>query len=94
MNEIITPNGTTLYYKVSYDLGGYSHVTSRENPRGYTLHVQRQRNTFIAFQGLEHESGAVRLFLHEVKRKSKAQESIAYDMVPAKLAEITDRYGL
>lgn len=94
MNEHITKNGRVLYYKLDYDLGGYSHATSREHPRGYYLSVQRQKSSFMAFQGLEHPSGAVRIFLHEVKRKSKKQEDVAQQMIPEQLRIIEERYDL
>ncbi len=94
MNQHITQNGITLYYKLDYDLGGYSHATNREHPRGYYLSVRRQPDRFLAHQGLENEAGAVRIFLHEVNRKSKKQEQIAEDMIHDKLLEVEKRYSL
>lgn len=95
MLEFTTEKGTTLYYDVSYELGGYNHFTGGTTPRAYMLMVQRQRNQFSAFSGLDKPGGAVRMVLLEVGRRSKKQEAKAYSMVTSELLQdITNKYGI
>ena len=95
MLEFTTEKGTTLYYDVSYELGGYNHFTSSDMPRAYMLNLKRQKNQFSAFSGLDSPSGAIRMVLLEVKRKSKKQEANAYSMVTDELLQdIANKYGI
>ena len=95
MLEFTTERGTTLYYKVSYELGGYNQFTSSEVPRAYMLSLKRQRNQFSAFSGLDSPSGAIRMVLLEVGRRSKKQEANAYNMVTDELLQdIANKYGI
>ena len=95
MLEFTTEKGTTLYYDVTYELGGYNHFTSSEIPRAYMLSLKRQKNQFSAFSGLDSPSGAIRMVLLEVKRKSKKQEANAYNMVTDELLQdIANKYGI
>lgn len=94
MYEFETEKGNILFYDINYSLGGYSYATNSEMKRGYYLSVQRKRNEFMAYQGLEHESGAIRQFVHEVKRKSNTQELIAYDKAMTIVKEIVEKYDL
>ena len=95
MLEFTTEKGTTLYYDVSYELGGYNHFTSSDMPRAYMLSLKRQRNQFSAFSGLDSPSGAIRMVLLEVGRRSKKQEAKAHDMVTDELLQdIANKYGI
>lgn len=94
MNEYITKKGNTIYWKIDYNLGGYSYATNKEMKRGYYLSVRRSPNEFMAYQGLEHPLGAVRMFIHEVTRQSVKQENIALNKVENKLIDIINRYSL
>ena len=95
MLEFTTEKGTTLYYDVSYELGGYNHFTGDITPRAYMLDIKRQKNQFSAFSGLDKPGGAIRMVLNEVKRKSKKQEAIAYNMVTDELLQdIANKYGI
>lgn len=95
MLEFTTQKGTKLYYDISYEIGGYNHFTGGTIPRAYMLVVQRKRNTFTAFSGLDSDSGAVRMALIEVGRKSKKQETNAYNMVTEEfLQDIANKYGV
>lgn len=80
MKEFTTKNGTTLYYEVSYDLGGFNYFTGKNDPRCYRLNIQRNPQEFAAFTDLNDESGAVRVVLFEVGRKSKKQLANAEGM--------------
>lgn len=95
MLEFTSEKGTTLYYDVSYELGGYNHFTYDITPRAYMLDIKRQKNEFSAFSGLDKPGGAVRMVLNEVKRKSKKQEANAYNMVTDELLQdIANKYGI
>ena len=95
MLEFTTEKGTTLYYDISYDLGGYNYFTGESDPRAYMLLMQREKHSFTAFNGLDAPSGAIRMVLLEVKRKSKKQEANAYSMVTAELLQdIANKYGI
>ena len=95
MLEFTTEKGTTLYYDVTYELGGYNHFTGGTTPRAYMLSIKRQRNVFSAFSGLDSSSGAVRMVLLEVGRRSKKQEANAYSMVTDELLQdIANKYGI
>ena len=95
MLEFTTEKGTTLYYDISYDLGGYNYFTGDADPRAYLLMIQRDKHTFSAFSGLDSPSGAIRMVLLEVKRKSKKQEANAYNMVTDELLQdIANKYGI
>ena len=95
MLEFTTEKGTTLYYDVTYELGGYNHFTGGTTPRAYMLSIKRQKNVFSAFSGLDSPSGAIRMVLLEVKRKSKKQEANAYKMVTDELLQdIANKYGI
>lgn len=91
MKEFTTENGTTLYYKVTYDLGGFNYFTGKNDPRCYSLNIQRNPQEFAAFSDLTDNRGAVRLLLFEVGRQSKKQlakaESIALDKLKEFLIE-------
>ena len=95
MLEFTTEKGTTLYYDIAYDLGGYNYFTYETDPRAYMLILKRQKNQFSAFSGLDSPSGAITMTLLEVKRKSKKQEANAYNMVTDELLQdIANRYGI
>lgn len=95
MLEFTTDKGTTLYCDVSYELGGYNHFTGGTVPRAYMLMIQRQRNQFSAFSGLDDPSGAIRMTLLEVGRRSKKQEVKARGMVTCELLQdIANKYGI
>ena len=95
MLEFTTEKGTTLYYDVSYELGGYNHFTYNITPRAYMLDISRQKNQFGAFSGLDSPSGAIRMVLSEVGRRSKKQEANAYKMVTDELLQdIANKYGI
>ena len=95
MLEFTTEKGTTLYYDISYDLGGYNYFTYEAEPRAYLLMIQRDKHTFSAFSGLDSPTGAIRMVLNEVKRKSKKQEVNAYNMVTDELLQdIANKYGI
>lgn len=93
MKEYQTEKGTTLYYKVSYDLGGYNYFTSTERERGYYLSIQRKYREFGAFSGLDDPSGAVRVLLLPVNRQSVKAEKQAEEMAEQKVAEIVGLYA-
>ena len=94
MNEFKTANGNILYYRVSYDLGGYNYFTSQAIERGYYLSIQRQRNEFTAFADLSDKAGAARMLLKTVSRKSKKAQAEADTMALDELAKVADIYGL
>lgn len=95
MLEFTTEKGTKLYYEVSYEIGGYNHFTGGTIPRAYMLMVQRERNSFMAFSGLDSPSGAIRTVLLEVGRRSKKQEANAYNMVTEEFLQgIANQYGV
>ena len=95
MLEFTTEKGTTLYYDIAYELGGYSYFTGDIIPRAYMLMVQREKHSFTAFNGLDSPSGAIRMTLLEVKRKSKKQEANAYKMVTDELLQdVANKYGI
>lgn len=95
MNEFTTENGTKLFWKVKYSLGGMNYFTGGVEPRGYSVHIKRNRNEFKAFTGLDQEGGASRAFIHEVKRRSNKQEQVAMEMVTEEyLQGIADRFGI
>ena len=95
MLEFTTEKGTTLYYDISYDLGGYNYFTGDADPRAYLLMIQRDKHTFSAFSGLDKPGGAVRMVLLEVGRRSKKQEANAYSMVTDELLQdIANKYGI
>ena len=95
MLEFTTKKGTKLYYDVTYEIGGYNHFTGGTIPRAYMLMVQRKRNLFSAFSGLDNPSGAIRTVLLEVGRKSKKQETNAYNMVTEEfLQDIANKYSI
>lgn len=89
-----TKNGVTLYCKLTYDLGGYNQFTYEEEKRGYTLHVQRVKNEFKAFKGLEDEAGATRLFIKEVSRKSNKASDEALTIAMDQLEVLIKNYNL
>jgi len=92
MKEFTTENGTTLYYEVNYQLGGFNYFTSKNDPRCYTLNINRNPQEFAAFSGLNSECGAVRVVLFEVGRKSKKQLAKAQDMALDKLKECLNEH--
>ena len=95
MLEFTTEKGTTLYYDVTYELGGYNHFTGGTIPRAYMLMVQRDKHSFSAFSGLDAPSGAIRMTLLEIGRRSKKQEAKAYSMVTDELLQdIANKYGI
>ena len=95
MNKFTTEKGTTLYYDVTYELGGYNHFTHDITPRAYMLDISRQKHSFSAFSGLDTPSGAVRMVLLEVGRRSKKQEAKAHDMVTDELLQdIANKYDI
>lgn len=95
MLEFATEKGTKLYYDVYYELGGYSYLTGKTIPRAYMLVVQRERNSFTAFSGLDSPSGSIITALLKVGRKNKKQEANANNMVTEEfLQDIADRYGV
>lgn len=83
----------TLYYSVSYDLGGYNCFTGGTSERGYYLNIQRKYREFSAFGGLDKPSGAVRVLLLPVKRQSVKAERQAEEMAEQKVAEIVGLYA-
>lgn len=95
MNEFTTENGTKLFWEIRYDLGGYNYFSDRETPRGYYLSIKRNKNEFMAFSGLENPTGAVRMLVVEVGRKSAKQEQKANELITDEyLQSIANRYGL
>lgn len=95
MEQFITQKGTTLFYEVDYELGGYNYFTGEKEPRAYNLYIKRNKNITSAFQGLDNPSGAIRFVLNEVGRKSKKQEAIAKSMVTKEfLQDIANKYNI
>ena len=95
MEQFITQKGTTLFYEVGYDLGGYNHFNGKQEPRAYNLHIRRMKNITSAFQGLDNPSGAIRFVLNEVGRRSKKEETIAKGMVTKEfLQDIANKYNI
>ena len=82
----------TLYYSVSYDLGGYNYFTGETRERGYYLSIQRKYREFSVFEGLEKPNGAVRLLLIPVKRQSVKSKEQAEKMAEQKVSEIVAEY--
>ena len=94
MNEFKTANGNILYYRVSYDLGGYNYFTSQVKERGYYLIIQRQRNEFTAFTDLSDKAGAANMLLKTVSRKSKKAQATAESLALDELQKVSNIYGL
>ena len=94
MNEFKTANGNILYYRISYDLGGYNYFTSQAIERGYYLSIQRQRNEFTAFADLSDPAGAANMLLKTVSRKSKKAQATAESLALDELAKVANIYGL
>ncbi|MDS3884623.1 hypothetical protein [Staphylococcus hominis] len=94
MELFTTENGTNLYYRTDYDLGGYNHFTGQNKARGYYLEVRRNAREFGAFEDLTQPTGAARMLLIEVTRKSKKQETNAASMALEKVKEIAQYYNL
>lgn len=94
MELFTTENGTNLYYRTDYDLGGYNHFTGQNKARGYYLEVRRNVREFGAFEDLTQPTGAARMLLIEVTRKSKKQETNAASMALEKVEEIAQYYNL
>lgn len=94
MELYTTENGTNLYYRIDYDLGGYNHFTGQNKARGYYLEVRRNAREFGAFEDLTQPTGAARMLLIEVTRKSKKQETNAASMALEKVEEIAQYYNL
>ncbi|MCI2919734.1 hypothetical protein [Staphylococcus hominis] len=94
MELYTTENGTNLYYRTDYDLGGYNHFTGQNKARGYYLEVRRNAREFGAFEDLTQPTGAARMLLIEVTRKSKKQETNAASMALEKVKEIAQYYNL
>ncbi|WP_326515204.1 hypothetical protein [Staphylococcus hominis] len=94
MELYTTENGTKLYYRTDYDLGGYNHFTGQNKARGYYLEVRRNAREFGAFEDLTQPTGAARMLLIEVTRKSKKQETNAASMALEKVKEIAQYYNL
>lgn len=94
MELYTTENGTNLYYRTDYDLGGYNHFTGQNKARGYYLEVRRNAREFGAFEDLTQPTGAARMLLIEVTRKSKKQETNAAKMALEKVKEIAQYYNL
>ncbi|WP_366536056.1 hypothetical protein [Staphylococcus argenteus] len=94
MELFTTEKGTKLYYRTSYDLGGYNHFTGQNKARGYYLEVRRNAREFGAFEDLTQPTGAARMLLIEVTRKSKKQETNAASMALEKVEEIAQYYNL
>lgn len=94
MELYTTENGTNLYYRTDYDLGGYNHFTGQNKARGYYLKVRRNAREFGAFEDLTQPTGAARMLLIEVTRKSKKQETNAASMALEKVEEIAQYYNL
>lgn len=94
MELYTTENGTNLYYRTDYDLGGYNHFTGQNKARGYYLEVRRNAREFGAFEDLTQPTGAARMLLIEVTRKSKKQETNAASLALEKVEEIAQYYNL
>lgn len=94
MELFTTEKGTNLYYSTSYDLGGYNHFTGQNKARGYYLEVRHNAREFGAFEDLTQPTGAARMLLIEVTRKSKKQETNAASMALEKVEEIAQYYNL
>lgn len=94
MELYTTEKGTKLYYRTDYDLGGYNHFTGQNKARGYYLEVRRNAREFGAFEDLTQPTGAARMLLIEVTRKSKKQETNATQMALEKVEEIAQYYNL
>lgn len=89
-----TEAGNKIYNKVYYTLGGYNHFTSKSTPRGYYLSMQRSKNKFKAFKGLEDEAGAIRVLIKEVKRRSNKAADEAIEAADSKVMDIIKEYNL
>ncbi|CAA3770952.1 phage protein [Staphylococcus aureus] len=94
MELYTTEKGTKLYYSTDYDLGGYNHFTGQNKARGYYLEVRRNAREFGAFEDLTQPTGAARMLLIEVTRKSKKQETNAASLALEKVEEIAQYYNL
>ena len=94
MDEFKTANGTILYYRISYDLGGYNYFTGKVKERGYYLIIQRQRNEFTAFTDLSDKAGAAHMLLKTVSRKSKKAQATAESLALDELQKVSNIYGL
>lgn len=67
MELYTTENGTNLYYRTDYDLGGYNHFTGQNKARGYYLEVRRNAREFGAFEDLTQPTGAASMALEKVE---------------------------
>lgn len=92
MKEFTTENGTTLYYEVDYQLGGFNYFNGKNEPRCYSLNIQRNPQEFAAFTDLNDDCGAVRVVLFEVGRQSKKQRSKAESMALDTLKKVISEH--
>lgn len=93
MKEFKTDNGTTLYYKVYYDLGGFNYFTYTTRQRGYYVSIQRRYNGFAAFSDLSSPDGAIKYLLLECNRKSAKRAQEAEDMALDTIKDIVAVYN-
>lgn len=93
MKEYQTEKGTTLYYKINYDLGGYNYFTGNSKQRGYYIIIQRKFREFSAFSGLEDSAGAICQLVLPVKRQSEKARKQAEDMAEGVVADIVAVYN-
>ena len=93
MKEYKTEHGTTLFYKVFYDIGGFNYFTYTNRARGYYLSVQRKHNCFSAFSDLSNPDGAVKVLLKEVKRQSAKALAEAEAEAENTLSDIVATYN-
>lgn len=94
MQRYTTNKGTTLFYYVDYDKGGYNHFTDQTKARGYYLSVQRQERHFSAFTSIDNPAGACNMLLVEAGRRGKNKEAQAIEKAPEALERIAQRYGI
>lgn len=92
MKEFTTEQGTTLYYKVFYDLGGWNYFTSQSTPRGYYLTIRRSPTCMSAFSDLTSKDGAIKYRLLEVKKASEKQQKLAEEMAEQTVRDIVAAY--
>lgn len=90
--EIVTDNNTTLYCSINYAKRNFNYFTETFEPSRYYLTVQRQKREIQAFKGLESETGAIKITLNEVTRKSNKQLRIAIQELEPALHKVLEQY--
>ena len=70
MKQVVV-NGKTFYAKMLYDKGGMNYFSSRPQPRGYYVVVQRQANQFQMISTLADEAGIAKMLIEETGRLNR-----------------------